>query len=191
MKTVRKIVLMALGTGLFLLGAGCFSTSPVPEYYSLNMSASGQVEPVRYNLRVGRLTVTEALERRNILVRTHQTRAEYYAREQWLSSLKEQVAQKLAAEFGEAVPGLPTLTVSGCIMAFEQLDLPDGRAAGHVKLRLALRKEGMDRYEKPLCEKVYETTEPAVDASANAAVDALSRGLIRVAQAIVADGETL
>jgi len=180
----RHVLLL---TTLALL-AGCASAPPT-RYYTLDMTASGRAEPV-VNLTVDRIRPTEALARKQILVKKSPTEIEYYAVDEWAAGLDELVAEKLAAEFGPKEEGRKTIAVSGTILAFEQLDRPDGVEV-RVKLDLALREENDGQYADPLLEKTYETGQPAAGPNAVAVVTALSKCLEEIAVQLAADAGAL
>lgn len=171
-----------------LVAMGCASV-PNIRYYTLDMTPSGKAQP-RCNLKVERLRPSDALARKDILIKKSPTEIEYYALDQWAANLGEVVSEKLTSEFGPIVQGRKTLLIAGVIQGFEQVDTADG-AAGHIKLDLAFRPEGESRYEPPLLEKVYETSVAAERASPTAVVRALSRGLERLAGEIADDAGKL
>ncbi len=162
--------------------AGCLSSSPAPRYYTLDMSPSEKVHHAGCSVAFEDFETAAALDRRNILIKTSGTEAEYYARDQWLGELEELVRDKLNLEFSQAGNEMgPLITVSGKILSFEQVDLPDGSVAAHIKLKLSFF-DGQSRfYDQPVYRRVYEVTETPDDSSASSVVEALSKGLERIA----------
>jgi len=183
-KTIRSLGLVAV----LALAAGC-AGSPPTRYFTLDMTPSGTCRP-RFNLTVDRLRPSEALSRREILVKKTATEVEYYASDEWVAGVDDLVREKLESEFGPAVEGRATIAVSGTILAFEQVDTAQG-ARTHIKLRLAFHKPGASRYEEPFLRKVYETGDPAKEATPKALAEALSQGLERLAAEIVSDANAL
>ncbi len=184
--TATRIVrARSLYLGLFaLVCVGCATSSPV-RYYTLDMAPSGGVETA-FNIEIDRLRPSEALARKDILIKKSATQIEYYAGEQWAANVGELVAEKLQAEFGHPVEGRPTVIVRGAIQAFEQVDLPDGIAA-RVKLDLDIYAEDDRAYDKPMLKKAYEVTVPAKPASPDGVAAALSRALEQIAADVVKD----
>ena len=179
----RHCVLTAV---LALLCAGCLS-GPPPRFYTLDMRPSGRAQaPV--NLEFDRLRPAEALDREGILIQTSPTRIEYYAADQWAANLGELVTQKLEAEFAHENDAERTLVVTGTILDFGQVDLPNG-AEAHVRLALEFREPGASRYDPPLLDKTYEARISAESPSPAAVVEALSRGLEDIAVAVATDLE--
>ena len=182
---MRQYTILALSVGLL---AGCASTTP-SRYYTLDMTASGAAASA-VNLYVDRIRAAEALTRKTILIKKSPTEIEYYALDEWAASVNELVTEKLVAEFGPKQDGRKSIGLSGTILAFEQIDLPDGVEA-HVKLALTFRAEGTARYEEPLLEKNYEARMPAAESSAPAVVRALSACLEQIAADVAADAGAL
>jgi uncharacterized lipoprotein YmbA len=167
---------------------GCAS-APQPRYYTLDMAPSGALAS-RYNVHVDRLRPHDALTRNEILIKKSSTEVEYYALDRWVQGLGELVTEKLNAEFGAKTNDRETLVVSGEILAFEQVDTPDG-AESHIKLDLSIWPDGVSRYDKPLYSKTYETRVPTPRPTPGATVEALSRGLNALAAEIAADAGRL
>ncbi len=180
----RMVGFAILGLLLVPFAGGCAHT-PEPRYYTLNMTPSGTVHP-DCNIEVDRLRPHDALTRTDILVKKSPTQIEYYALDRWAATLSELIPEKLQAEFGDPDPQRRTIAVSGTILAFEQVDRPDG-ADAHIKLELDLRNEGASRYDTPLLRKLYEVTLPANAAEPAAVVETLSKGLEEIAAEIAAD----
>ncbi|MFV2072748.1 MAG: ABC-type transport auxiliary lipoprotein family protein [Thermoanaerobaculales bacterium] len=172
---------------LFLLAA-CAS-APKIDYYTLAMEPSGQT-PTTDNLVVERLRTTEALGRNQILISTSPTRIEYYATDHWAGSVAELVRQKLEVEFGPPVEGHRRLTISGTILAFEQVDRAGG-AEGRLKLHIEVHDPAGEQPENPLLEKTYEVSRRASRPSPAAVVEALSQCVEQAAQEIAADVSSL
>jgi len=173
---------------LLVVVAGCAST-PNLDFYTLDMSSSGKTK-VGLNLEVDRFTVSEKLDRTQILIQYTPTRIDYYAHERWAMSVGDMVEQKLAVEFGPAVDGRRTLIVSGRVIAFEQVDSSSGPQA-LARLEIAIREGGAKRFETPLLEKTYEASLAADDNSVDAVVRALSEAIEDIAAEIAADATGL
>jgi len=173
---------------LMLVLSSCAST-PDLDYYTLDMSPSGTVE-TDLNLQVARFAISERIDRTQIVIQQSPTRIDYYSKDRWASSVGEMVEHKLAVEFGPAVDGRRTLTVSGNIVALEQVDSPSGPQAT-VRLEVAIRDGGAKGYETPLLEKTYETTRAADTNSVDAVVQALSRAIEAIAAEITTDAAGL
>lgn len=168
---------------------GCITGPPEARLFTLDMRPSDAPQPA-VNLRIDRLRPVQALARNQLFVRKTPTEVEYYASVQWAGNLTEQVTQKLAAEFGPIEDGRPTVHLLGDILAFEQVDVPDG-AEARVKLAVELRDAASDRYDPPALERVYETSVPAASPSPEHVVEALSAGLAQLAARIAADAASL
>jgi ABC-type uncharacterized transport system auxiliary subunit len=177
---------LLLTGAVFALALGCISVPPT-RYYMLDMTPSQNVSPKQYNLVIERLRLTGALVREHILIETSATEAEYYASDAWLSNLDELVAEKLAAAFGPAVPGRPTLFISGTILGCEEVDHGD-RAEGAAKIDLVFRT---DRSGPAVFRKTYAAAVPADEPRAAAVVRALSRAFDAIAGEIIRDADAL
>ena len=180
-------LMAVLSTVLCVLSA-CAS-APEIDYYTLGMESSGQARP-KANLVVERLQTTEALGRSQIMIRTSATRVEYYATDQWVSGLGGETQRKLAAEFGPAVAGRKSLTVSGTVLACEQVDVAGG-AEAWMKLGIVIRDPEKPRYEAPLLEKDYEVRLNVPESNAAAVVKGLSQCAEKIAAEIAADVSSL
>jgi len=165
------------------------ASAPKIDYYTLGMESSGQTQP-DVNLVVERLRTTEALARSQIMISASATQVEYYATDQWAGSVGETVQQKLAAEFGPLVEGRRTLTLSGTVLACEQVDVAGG-AEARMKLGIVIRDPEKPRYEAPLLEKNYEARRSVPEPSSAAVVKGLSQCAERIAAEIAADVSTL
>jgi len=175
-----------LALAVFL--AGCVSP-PAARYYTLDMRPSGTVKaPV--NIEVDQLRESEAIGRKDILIKKSPTQIEYYARDQWAAALSEIVAQKLESEFGRAADNGKTIVITGTILDFEQVDTPDG-AEAHVRLDLEFRRQDMSRYDPPLLKKIYQRILPADTRAPGEVVRALSRCLEKIAEEIASDAGAL
>jgi ABC-type uncharacterized transport system auxiliary subunit len=184
-RTARILGGRAVQAGMAaLILCGCATSNPI-RYYTLDMAPSGGVETA-FSIEIDRLRPSEALARKDILIKKSATQIEYYAGEQWAANVGELVAEKLQAEFGHPVEGRPTVVVRGAILAFEQVDVPDGIAA-RVKLDLDIHAEDDRAYDKPILKKAYEATVPAEQASPAGVAEALSRALEQVAVDVVKD----
>lgn len=179
-KLVVPLMLMALW--------GCAS-APDIDYFTLDMTPSGRVE-TEINLVVGRFSTTESLGRSQILIHTSPTRIEYYATDRWAAGIGELVERKLAAEFGPAEEGRPSLKIAGRVMAFEQLDEATGVEA-RVELAVLIRDAGGKSYEDPLLQKTYEVTRNADGSQPGSVVEALSAAMEEIAAEIAADAANL
>lgn len=168
--------------------AGCRST-PQPRYFTLNMTPSGKAVP-DFSLEVDRIRASEPLARRDLLVKKTPTEVEYYAVEQWAADPGQLVSEKLTAEFGHRPEASKRVILSGEVLGFEQIDAPAGPEA-HIKLDLEFRRADADRFDAPALKKTYELSLPAEGSGPSAVVQALSRGLERIAAEIVADAGAL
>jgi ABC-type uncharacterized transport system auxiliary subunit len=165
------------------LATGCVHAPPV-RYYQLDMNPSGKAEPA-VNIEIERLTATDDLARRDILIQKDATEIEYYADAQWSVNVPDQVRRKLEAEFGPYDADKPAVTISGEVRAFEQVDLPGG-AAGRVALHLRLSRDG-----ETVGRKVYTSQVAADRPDPKAVAQALSRALETIAREIAADAGAL
>lgn len=180
---MRKLILPML----VALVVGCASSAP--SYFTLDMVPSGNVAPA-LNIKIGHISVTDALAGKNILIKKSPTEIEYYALDQWAGGLNDLLSEKFQAEFGDAVDGRRTIDLSGELVAFEQVDLPGGGAEAHVRLLLAFRPDGASRYAEPLLERSYDKRLPT-DMNPNSVVLALSECVEAIAADIAADAATL
>jgi ABC-type uncharacterized transport system auxiliary subunit len=139
-------------------------------------------------IEIERIKATDALTRGAILIKLSPTRSEYYASDQWLSRVDEQVTEKLKAEFGSPKEGRPTAVVTGLLVACEQVDLPDG-AEGHVRLDVTFSRDATRAVA--LAKRSYEARERANGTDPDAVVAALSRAVERIAASIAVDAATL
>ncbi|MBN2309055.1 MAG: membrane integrity-associated transporter subunit PqiC [Candidatus Hydrogenedentes bacterium] len=184
---MRRLAVLALAA----LAVSC-ARSPVPRYYTLDMTRSAGAAPGPA-LEVGRLRTHDALSRADILIKKSPTEIEYYAAHRWAAPLEELIREKLDVEFGaraadadaSETAGAERLILSGVVLAFEQVDAAAG-AEAHIKLDLAFRPSGASAYDAPLFERVYETSVAAA-ADPCAVVEALSRALEELAAQIRAD----
>jgi len=181
MKKVSMIAIFA-----FLLS--CAST-PDLNYYTLDMRASRSGDGT-VNLEVGRFTVSEKLDRHQIVIQQSPTRLGYYAKDRWAASIGEMVEQKLATEFSGVDPEQRSLIVEGRIVAFEQVDAATGPVA-RVGVEIVMRDGGAMRYEPPLLEKTYKVERTAESNSVDAVVQALSRAVEEIAAEIATDAAGL
>jgi ABC-type uncharacterized transport system auxiliary subunit len=191
MRIETGILFRAVCLGLVSAGAGgCLSASaPDYRYWTVDMSSSGSAAPRTCNLHVEGIRCSSALASNEILIKVGPTRAEYYALDQWIAPLEELVAEKLGAEFGPIEQDRPTTFLRGVLLAFEQVDLPDGGAEAHIKLEVELRPTGPEGVPGVPLHKIYETRLPASERSAEAVVSALSEGLTRIAAEIARDAD--
>jgi uncharacterized lipoprotein YmbA len=172
-----------LSTALCVLSA-CAS-APKIDYFTLGMESSGQARP-QANLVVERLQTTEALGRNQIMIQVSATQVEYYVTDQWVSGLGGEIQRKLAAEFGPPVAGRRSLTVSGTVLACEQVDVAGG-AEAWMKLGIVIRDPEKARYEAPVLEKNYEARLSVSKSNATAVVSGLSKCAEQIAAEIAAD----
>jgi ABC-type uncharacterized transport system auxiliary subunit len=179
-RSVKCIVSGVACVVCLVMNGGCLSSSPAPRYYTLDMTASGAERSSPYSVLVERLETAGPLDRRNILIKTSETEAASYARDQWLTELGELDRDKLNGELngGDEKPAL--IAISGKILCFEQVDMPDGTAEAHIRLQLAFYDAKDGTYGEPFCTRIYDVSEKAGDASASSVVRSLSRGLERI-----------
>ena len=170
--------------GMLVLLISCAS-APSLNYYTLDMTASDATDGT-VNLVVDHFTVSEKLDRHQIVIQQSPTRVSYYAEDSWASSIGEMVEQKLAAEFGPVDGGLKSLIVEGRVVAFEQVDAAAGPMA-RVGFDITIRDGDSKRYETPLLEKSYEAEESASENNVDAIVQALSRAVEEIAAQIAED----
>ena len=166
-----------------LLLAACGS-SPKVSYYTLSDRSSGSAQPT-VNLVVERFQTTEALGRSPIMIAASPTRIEYYATDHWVAGVGELVQRKLQNEFGPALDGRPTYTVSGKVTALEQVDRSSGMEA-RVAVEIVIRDTARKRYEPPILEHGFSTVVPVSGEDPDAVVQALSRGVEAIAAEIAA-----
>ncbi|MFP4499910.1 MAG: ABC-type transport auxiliary lipoprotein family protein [Candidatus Hydrogenedentota bacterium] len=170
--------------------AGC-ATAPETRYHMLDMSAAGELADATVNVEVDQLRAAQALRRPTLMIKRSPTEVEYYAEHEWSADVAELVTEKFRAEFGDPVPGKPTILIAGHIRAFEQVDTPDGPKP-HIKIEIAFRTPDTSRYEEPLLEVTYENdysdTPPvaAATASADDQATAVVRGLSNTLEKLAA-----
>lgn len=174
--------------GMLVLLISCAS-GPKLNYYTLDMTASDATDGT-VNLVVDRFTVSEKLDRHQIVIQQSPTRVSYYATDRWASSVGEMVEHKLTAEFGPASADRKSLIVEGNIVAFEQVDTTAGLVA-RVGLEITIRDGDSKRYETPLLKKSYEAEKSVPDNSVDAMVQALSRAVEEIAAQIAEDAAGL
>ncbi len=180
---MKNAIRMAAAGLAAALAAGCAVSVPEVRYYTFDMRPSGGAAG-EHRIEIEGIRATEALTRGNILIRMSPTRAEYYANDQWLAGIEEQVTEKLEAELGPPKVDRPAVGLTGLLEACEQVDLPDG-AEGHFKLDVTFTRDGARG--APLMRRVYDVRERACASDPDAVVAALSRALERVAASIAAD----
>ena len=186
-----------LAVAAVTLVAGCASP-PNTHYYTLDLTPGNAASPAPVKVAIDSLRPSQALRRGEIMIKRSPTEVEYYAEHEWAADVEEIVTHKLNAELPRVAEGSPVINVSGEVLAFEQVDGPDGYRP-HVKLHLEFRTPSMNRYDEPLLEGDYENDyreEPpvapasaAVDETARAIVEALSGRLAALAPAIVVDAQ--
>ncbi|MBP8131021.1 MAG: membrane integrity-associated transporter subunit PqiC [Candidatus Hydrogenedentes bacterium] len=165
--------------GVVLVAAGCVS-APKLAYHTLDLAAASPSQASAVNVVVDQIRAAEPLRRNEILIKKSPTEIEYYATHQWAASLSELVTQKLGAEFGPRDPEKDTILVYGTLLAFEQVDTPEG-AKVHVRLDVQFRPEGAGRYEEPALEAVYENAlqQESSVAAQGASIDETVRAVVR------------
>ena len=169
---------------LMVCVAGCLSV-PEPNYYTLDMRASGRVESP-FVLDSVRIHAGEAVSRREIMIRTSPTEIEYYATQLWAADLGEQLSEKLKTEFGPTDAPVAAVNIDGDLLAFEQVDTKDG-ADARIKLDLRVTMDFGAGTEPRSFSKIYETVVTAEAQAAPAIVKALSRGLEKIAGELAED----
>ena len=169
---------------LLAMLTGCVSVTE-PDYYTLDMRSSGQVE-APYALENVRIRPGEAVSRPEIMIRISPTEIEYYATHRWAANLGEQIGEKLKSEFGRPSSTAPGVAIEGTLLAFEQMDTESG-ADARVKLDVyvTLRSENGD--PPAGFSRTYEIVVTAEEAAAPAVVRALSRGLESIAAELAQD----
>jgi uncharacterized lipoprotein YmbA len=170
---------------LALVALSACASTPKVDYYTLAMEPSGRVG-TDHNLVVESMRTTEALSRSQIMIQTSATEIEYYATAHWAGSIGELVEQKLTIEFGQAREGRRTLTLSGTVLACEQVDVAGG-AEARMRMRVVIRDPGEKAYKDPVRDSIYAATRPASAATPGAVVQALSKCAEDIAVAIAED----
>lgn len=186
---LRRAAAVAAALAAVITIPGCLSSSPPPELYTLDMRYSGAPQPP-VDISVGMISVSEPLMQKNILIKKSPTQVEYYAVGQWAGSLDEMLREKLETEFGPTSASTRTLVLTGDLLCFEQVDLPDG-AQAHIKLEVEIREAGKSRYSEAMMKKLYEISVPSETADANGIATALSRAVEQLAAQIAADAAAL
>ena len=184
---MRRLLYVPLVPLLCIL-TGCV-TPPPPRYYTLDMRPSGNAK-TDVSLDVRRLRESEALARKDILIKKSPTEIEYYASDQWAAALGELVSQKLQAEFGARSGTEDTLAVTGTILNFGQADVPEG-ALACATLLLEFREPDESLYKEPVFKKTYERKLQAPGTEPGAIVKTLSRALEQNAAEAAADVDAL
>jgi len=178
---IPRFFTLILTATLLILAAGCISTPPA-RYYTLNMKPSAAPSDLN-NIEIGRIEVSEALARRNLLIKTSATEIEYYASDQWVAGLEELVSEKLALELQDNTSPSRMLCLTGTLLAFEQVDRSGG-ADARLKMDIFIRKLANN---EPVLRKTYEILEPAKATSPIEVVAALSVCMEKLAVQIRAD----
>ena len=181
---MRRAIVLAVA-----LTAACAS-APRIDYYTLGTEAAGAGPAV--NVSVQRFRTTEALARRGIMVSLSDTRVAYHGTAQWAEGLGGLVQQRLAAAFGEPVPGRRTVKLSGTVLACEEVIRPAGRRA-RVQLAVEIRDASLPSYRPPLLVRTYEAQRavPGEGEDVAPVVEALAKDLDEIAGRIAADLEKL
>lgn len=172
------------GLALMAVLVGCASVQQV-DYYTLDMTSSGRVDAAITLLDVD-VRPGEAVAKREIMIRVSPTEIEYYALHRWAADLSEQLSEKLKAEFGQPAPGDAWASIKGDLLAFEQVDTPEG-ADARVKMDLRIGLNDFDGKGSKTYTKVYEVVTHADAATPGAVVRALSSGVETIAAEIAAD----
>lgn len=149
--------------------------------YTLDMTPSGKAD-CKYNVQFERIIPHDSLTRADILIVRDKTVVDHFERERWASSLGELVPEKLTAEFGPGDDEKITLSASGALAGFEQVENGADKSA-LVKLDLTFRWDD----DTTALRRVFEAKAPVDGEGAAAAVRALSRALEDAAARIAAD----
>ncbi len=172
---MRKIV--GLYVAMVVL-TGCASV-PESSLYTLDMvsarEAAGHFEYVDVRLRP-----SNAVGRPEIVIKSSPTRLEYYALHKWAGDLGALVNEKIQSELGQNPDSPYQAALSGTILAFEQVDTPQG-ADVHIKLDVELEAGRILKPGRATARRLYEIRITAAEATAEAVVEALSRGLETIA----------
>ena len=159
--------------------AGCASVTPT-RYYTLNMTPSANATSTAA-LQVDRVIVSQALSRKEILIKKSTTEVEYYASDQWVAGLDQLVAQKLNAEFGHpSAENANVIPLFVTVQGFEQIDTASG-ADAFLQLVIEARKPGESVRDQPFFSQVFEIRKSISGNKAPDVVQALSAGLEEVA----------
>ena len=164
--------------------AGCAST-PTPRYFTLDMRPAG-LEDVPASVTVERLRPVQELDRAGMLAHTSPIEITYDMRDQWASSVGEQVAHKLAVEFAAPGDGRPSVVLSGRILEFDLVPGGEGPTA-HARIEATFRAATASRHGPPLMQGTYEARAPLEDAGPAALAQGLSRAIETIAAAMAAD----
>ncbi len=175
---------IAAATLIAMLTGGCAS-APDINYYTLDMSPSGS-KPPSVNIAISRMQVAESLSRTDILIQTSATEVEYYASDRWVSNISALVREKLQAEFGPSRPDQDTVSLSGEIYSFGQVDTAEG-AESRIKISIIVTGSAPGGEQTRPVDKVYDVTTSAASANPGAVVAALSKGLESIAASIASD----
>ncbi len=174
-------VIMVLDTLL----SGCAS-APQYRYYTIDMTPRAELTPP-VRIEGVRISINQALQRPEIMIRTSPTQVEYYAIDRWASGLEEQIAGKINTEFASASSDLQPFNITATLMAFEQVDTPAGPEV-LVKLDANIQPSFDATGQEPIfLRKLYVVTRPAAAPGAAAAVEALSRATEAIASEMAAD----
>ncbi len=172
-----------------VLVLGSCASAPKLSYYTLDMNPSGSARSDAA-FAVQRFTVTERLDRSQVVIQASPVRVEYYATARWAAGLGGMVQQKLGAELGPVTGAAGVLTVSGRVTGFEQVDTGSGPRA-LVRLDVVIRDRGGDRSDAPLIETTYEASRALDGDGVEALVRALSRAVEDIAAEIATDAADL
>jgi len=96
---------------LVLLLAGCGTTPPV-SYYTLPSDPAPQsaTSPREYSVAVGPVTVPDAVDRPQLVLRTSATRVEVVELARWAAPLKHEIPRVVAQHLARLLPGAATAT---------------------------------------------------------------------------------
>jgi ABC-type uncharacterized transport system auxiliary subunit len=168
--------------GLAFVLAGCV-TVPQTQWHTLDMQPSGAIQLDARVVFPRPLEASSALQRSSILIQTGPTEMEYYATREWVAPVAELVTRKLAVEFGTQGLLNGDVQVSGTVLAFEQVDVPEG-AEAHVQIALVATQGPRGGL---YIEKVYDVREPSASTGVSDVARALSRAVERVAAELADD----
>jgi ABC-type uncharacterized transport system auxiliary subunit len=178
---MQKIAVIYLAVAMM---TGCASV-PESSLYTLDMQSSREAEP-RFGFVDVRLRPSNAVGRPEIVIKPSPTRLEYYALHKWAGDLGALVNEKVQSELGQNPDSPYRAAVSGTILAFEQVDTAAG-ADVHIKLDVELQAGRTLKPGRATARRMYEVTLPAADATPAAVVEALSRGVEKIAGEIEQD----
>ena len=182
---MRKIL------GMYIAVVALTGCASVPEssLYTLDMQSSRQTDAHCAYVDV-RLRPSNAVGRPEIVIKPSPTRLEYYALHKWAGDLGALVSEKVQSELGQNLESPYTAALAGTILAFEQVDTPTG-ADVYIKLDVELQAGRTHLPGKATARRQYEVRLSADEATPEAVVEALSRGVEQIAGQIEQDLITL